>query len=51
VICTRQSAYTADEAIRQIARVAGIGDQREPVLSRDFVEQTFDRLTALAMGG
>lgn len=42
--------YSADETIRQIANAAGIGDQREAVLSRDDVEKAFDRLAALAMG-
>lgn len=42
--------YTADEAIRQIARASGIDDHGELVLHRDRVEQMFDRLSALAMG-
>jgi exopolyphosphatase/pppGpp-phosphohydrolase len=49
-VASGSTLFTADESIRQIARVAGIDDQREPHLSRELVEQTFDRLAALAMG-
>jgi exopolyphosphatase/pppGpp-phosphohydrolase len=49
-VASDSTLYTADEAIRQIAGVAGIDDQGELVLRRDLVEQTFDRLAALAMG-
>lgn len=42
--------YTTDDAIRQIARVAGMAGHGELVLSRDHIEQAFDRLAALAMG-
>ncbi|MBS1210395.1 MAG: putative esterase [Proteobacteria bacterium] len=41
---------TWDAGIHAIAVLAGLPDQDELVLSRNAVEQTFERLTALALG-
>ena len=41
---------TTDASIRAIALIAGVTDRRELTLSRDLVEQTFDRLAAIVQG-
>ncbi len=41
---------TTDESIREIARLAGLPDQPEILLSRDTMESLFTRLAALSMG-
>jgi len=42
--------FTWDSDIHAIAILAGLPDQAEQVLSRNAVEQTFERLTALSLG-
>jgi exopolyphosphatase/pppGpp-phosphohydrolase len=41
---------TADAAIREIARLAGVADSAEHTLSLDAMERTFDRLAAVTLG-
>lgn len=41
--------FSSDEEIREIARIAGVSDS-EMILSRDAVEQTFDRLATVTLG-
>lgn len=50
VRATASTLFTADAAIREIALVAGVPGQSELVLTLDAVEQTFERLAALALG-
>ncbi len=42
--------FTADAAIRDIARLAGVADNKEHRLSLDAMERTFDRLAAATLG-
>lgn len=42
--------YTADAAIREIARLAGVADGAEQTLSLDAMERTFERLAAVTLG-
>ncbi|UUZ62650.1 hypothetical protein LP417_22280 [Polaromonas sp. P1-6] len=50
VRATASTLFTSDAAIREIALVAGVPGQSELVLTLDAVEQTFERLAALALG-
>jgi exopolyphosphatase/pppGpp-phosphohydrolase len=42
--------FTTDEAIRKIALISGVTDGAELILTRDAMEQTFERLTAVTLG-
>ncbi len=42
--------YTADDGIRQIARIAGLADAPLMVLPRDEVERVYNLLAAVALG-
>jgi len=42
--------FTTDEAIRKIALISGVPDGAELILSRDAMEQTFERLTEVILG-
>lgn len=42
--------HTADTALGEIARLAGVTENATMVVSRDAVEQTFERLAAVALG-
>lgn len=42
--------HTADAPLCEIARLAGISDSSAMVLSRDAVEQTFERMVSVALG-
>lgn len=42
--------FTTDASIRTIAGIAGVPDQLNMTLSRDLVEQTFNRLAAIVQG-
>jgi exopolyphosphatase/pppGpp-phosphohydrolase len=44
------SVFTTDQLVREAALVAGLPEQSELLLSRDAVEQTFERLAALTLG-
>lgn len=41
---------TTDASIRRIATIAGVSDQSHMSLTRDLVEQTFNRLAAIVQG-
>jgi exopolyphosphatase/pppGpp-phosphohydrolase len=41
--------FTTDEAIRKIALISGVTDGAELLLTRDAMEQTFERLTAITL--
>lgn len=41
---------TTDVSVRTIARIAGVPDQPNVTLSRDLVEQTFNRLVSIVQG-
>ena len=41
---------TTDVSVRTIARIAGVPDQPNLTLTRDLVEQTFNRLAAIVQG-
>lgn len=43
--------FTTDEAIRKIALISGVPDGAELILTRDAMEQTFERLAAISRGG
>ena len=47
---TPAALLTQDEAIRRIARIAGLPDQPELILSRDVVEKIFEHLFAATLG-
>lgn len=42
--------HTADAQLREIARLSGIAESAAVILSRDAMEQTFERLVAVAQG-
>jgi exopolyphosphatase/pppGpp-phosphohydrolase len=42
--------FTTDEAIRKIALISGVTDGAELILTRDAMERTFERLTAVTLG-
>jgi len=42
--------FTTDAVIREIARIAGLADTPEITLSREAVEQTFERMASVAAG-
>jgi len=42
--------FTTDEAIRKIALISGVPDGTALVLTRDAMEQTFERLTEVILG-
>ena len=42
--------HTADAPLCEIARLAGVTESATMILSRDAVEQTFERLAAVALG-
>lgn len=42
--------FTVDRSVRQIALIAGVAERDEMTLSREAVEQTFDRLSGLVLG-
>jgi len=42
--------FTLDENIRKIALISGVPDGSELILSRDAMERTFERLTAVSLG-
>lgn len=42
--------HTADAPLCEIARLAGISDSSAMVLSREAVEQTFERMVSVALG-
>jgi exopolyphosphatase/pppGpp-phosphohydrolase len=42
--------FTMDAAIREIALIAGVADAAEMALSREAVEQTFDRFSGVVLG-
>lgn len=50
VTTTASTLFTSDAAIREIALVAGVPGQSERILTLDAVEQTAERLAALALG-
>ncbi len=39
-----------DDAIRNIARISGVPDGAELILTRDAMERTFERLAAVILG-
>lgn len=41
---------TTDASVRTIARIAGVPEQHNLTLTRDLVEQTFNRLVAIVQG-
>lgn len=41
---------TTDVSVRRIATIAGLPDQSSMALTRDVVEQTFNRLAAIVQG-
>lgn len=43
--------FTTDESIRKIALISGIPDGEKLILTRDAMERTFERLTAVTLGG
>ena len=47
---TPVALLTQDEAIRRIARIAGLPDQPELILSRDAVEKFFEHLVSATRG-
>lgn len=50
IITGGSALFTADDAIRKIALIAGVSNQSELILTRDAMEQTFERLTAVMLG-
>ena len=42
--------YTADAQLREIALLSGITESEAMVLSREAMEQTFDRMASVALG-
>jgi exopolyphosphatase/pppGpp-phosphohydrolase len=42
--------FTADAVIRDIARLAGVADSAEHILSLDAMERTFNRLASVTLG-
>jgi exopolyphosphatase/pppGpp-phosphohydrolase len=42
--------FTTDEAIRKIALISGVTDGAELILTRDAMEQTFERLIEVILG-
>ena len=50
MIPVRSRLVTADDAIRKIALISGVPDAAELTLTRDAMERTFERLTAITLG-
>lgn len=46
----RSALFTRDAAVREIGRIGGLPDNMEINLTLDSVEQTFERLVAVAQG-
>jgi len=42
--------FTTDEAIRKIALISGVPDRPELILTREAMEQAFERLMAVTLG-
>jgi exopolyphosphatase/pppGpp-phosphohydrolase len=49
-IVTGATLSTTDASIRTIARIAGLPEQSNLTVTRDLVEQTFNRLAAIVQG-
>jgi exopolyphosphatase/pppGpp-phosphohydrolase len=50
MIAGGSALFTTDAAVREIAHIAGVPDRPELILTRDAMEQTFERLAAVTLG-
>ncbi|KAA8997785.1 hypothetical protein FJU30_18260 [Affinibrenneria salicis] len=50
MIASASGLFSDDSDLRQLALIAGVSEQPEPLMTLDTVERTFDRLAAV-MGG
>lgn len=50
IISGGSKLFTMDEAIRTIALISGVPDSSELILTRDAMELTFERFTAVTLG-
>ena len=50
IMTRRSTLFTTDDAVRQIALIAGVSECKDICLSLDAVEQTFGRLVSVSLG-
>jgi exopolyphosphatase/pppGpp-phosphohydrolase len=50
IITGGSELFTSDEAIRKLALISGVPDGAELILTRDAMERTLERLTAVTLG-